>query len=60
MHCEFFEQQRCTSCTHCATPYASQVEIKDNQLKALLTNLAPQQWLAPMRSQETAFRNKAK
>lgn len=60
MHCEFFEQQRCMSCTHCATPYTSQVEIKDNQLKALLTNLAPQQWLAPMRSQETAFRNKAK
>lgn len=60
MHCEFFEQQRCTSCTHCATPYVSQVEIKDTHLKDLLVDLAPQQWLPPMLSEETAFRNKAK
>ncbi|EKO3495907.1 23S rRNA (uracil(747)-C(5))-methyltransferase RlmC [Vibrio fluvialis] len=60
MHCEFFEQQRCTSCTHCATPYVSQVEIKDTHLKDLLADLAPQQWLPPMLSKETAFRNKAK
>ncbi|MBL4283734.1 23S rRNA (uracil(747)-C(5))-methyltransferase RlmC [Vibrio fluvialis] len=60
MHCEFFEQQRCTSCTHCATPYVSQVEIKDSHLKDLLVDLAPQQWLPPMLSEETAFRNKAK
>lgn len=60
MHCEFFEQQRCTSCTHCATPYVSQVEIKDTHLQDLLADLAPQQWLPPMLSEETAFRNKAK
>ncbi|XAW87931.1 23S rRNA (uracil(747)-C(5))-methyltransferase RlmC [Vibrio sp. CDRSL-10 TSBA] len=60
MHCEFFEQQRCTSCSHCQLPYSVQIESKDRQLKTLLGAHAPRQWLAPVESAESGFRNKAK
>ncbi|PNH87497.1 23S rRNA (uracil(747)-C(5))-methyltransferase [Vibrio diazotrophicus] len=60
MQCEFFTQQLCTSCTNCAQPYQQQVSAKDAELKTLLAELNPEQWLSPVTSSETRFRNKAK
>jgi 23S rRNA (uracil747-C5)-methyltransferase len=60
MQCEFFTQQLCTSCTNCAQPYQQQVSVKDAELKTLLSELNPEQWLSPVTSSETRFRNKAK
>lgn len=73
MHCEHFIQKRCSSCHHCMTDYADQVERKDQQLKIqfsswdhLDTNKENDNesssitWLKPVASADSAFRNKAK
>ncbi|MGL4191991.1 MAG: 23S rRNA (uracil(747)-C(5))-methyltransferase RlmC [Vibrio sp.] len=60
MQCEFFIQKRCSSCQQCALPYSQQVENKDQQLRALITPSLDVEWLAPVTSAETGFRNKAK
>ncbi|MDF9390008.1 23S rRNA (uracil(747)-C(5))-methyltransferase RlmC [Vibrio sp. 1151_11] len=60
MQCAFFDQQLCRSCTHCAVSYSEQVKRKDLALKALFSTQMPQQWLEPVISEETGFRNKAK
>lgn len=41
-------------------PYPVQIADKDSALKLLFTERMPQQWLEPVTSEETGFRNKAK
>ncbi|CAH0535476.1 23S rRNA (uracil(747)-C(5))-methyltransferase RlmC [Vibrio stylophorae] len=41
-------------------PYAQQVAQKDSALRQLLAPFSPQQWLEPIQSPTTGFRNKAK
>jgi 23S rRNA (uracil747-C5)-methyltransferase len=41
-------------------PYPTQVATKDRNLKSLFSSRMPEQWYAPVTSEETGFRNKAK
>lgn len=60
MQCEFYNQHQCRSCTYCPLPYATQIANKDFALISLFSANMPEQWLEPVTSQDTAFRNKAK
>ncbi|MGR5450840.1 23S rRNA (uracil(747)-C(5))-methyltransferase RlmC [Vibrio sp. PNB22_3_1] len=60
MRCEFFAQQRCASCKNSDIPYSLQVEQKDARLRAMFAPFSPKQWLTPVLSHKTQFRNKAK
>lgn len=60
MPCEFFQQKRCTSCTYIEMPYLAQIEMKDAHLRQLFPQVSTSAWLAPVQSQPTQCRNKAK
>ncbi|MCA3955325.1 23S rRNA (uracil(747)-C(5))-methyltransferase RlmC [Vibrio vulnificus] len=60
MSCPYFEQKSCTSCTHMNTPYFQQLEMKDNALHTLFSDVAQSAWLAPVQSDSMHCRNKAK
>ena len=60
MPCEFFQQKRCTSCTYIEMPYLAQIEMKDVHLRQLFPQVSTSAWLAPVQSQPTQCRNKAK
>lgn len=60
MHCPQYSSGRCRSCQWLEKPYIQQIDDKEQALRALLSPFAVQTWLPPVRSAETAFRNKAK
>ncbi|WP_318443207.1 23S rRNA (uracil(747)-C(5))-methyltransferase RlmC [Photobacterium leiognathi] len=60
MQCSFSLQGVCPSCPLASTSYAQQIKQKDDALRSLFSEHHPQQWLAPVESAETGYRNKAK
>lgn len=60
MHCPQYSAGRCRSCQWLEKPYIQQIDDKEQDLRTLLSSFAVNNWLPPVRSAETAFRNKAK
>ncbi|WP_457948887.1 23S rRNA (uracil(747)-C(5))-methyltransferase RlmC [Pseudarthrobacter sp. alpha12b] len=60
MHCSYFDAGVCRSCTHMGRPYGEQLAGKQLHCQALLAGHAELEWLPPVASQESGFRNKAK
>lgn len=60
MQCSYFDQGKCRSCTHMGVPYSSQIDAKMADARALLADWPDAEWLPPMLSPQTGFRNKAK
>ncbi len=60
MHCAHFAADTCRSCGLLATPYALQLQQKQQQLAAVLTPFLPFQLLPMVPSPTERFRNKAK
>ncbi len=60
MHCELSSVDGCQSCQWLDKPYARQLADKQAALAGLLSAMPVGQWLAPVASPQTAFRNKAK
>ncbi|MBX7443008.1 MULTISPECIES: 23S rRNA (uracil(747)-C(5))-methyltransferase RlmC [unclassified Arthrobacter] len=60
MHCSYFDAGRCRSCTHMGRPYEEQLAGKQLHCQALLAGHTDMEWLPPVASQESGFRNKAK
>ena len=60
MQCSYFDAARCLSCTHMGQPYAEQVAAKELHCRTLLADHTSLQWLPPVESRESGFRNKAK
>ncbi|UFU06652.1 23S rRNA (uracil(747)-C(5))-methyltransferase RlmC [Ruania halotolerans] len=59
MRCDYYESDRCRSCTVIQTPYEVQLSAKDVRARAALgeSGIA---WEPPVASGESGFRNKAK
>lgn len=60
MHCSYFEAGVCRSCTHMGRPYEEQLAGKQSHCQTLLAGHTSLEWLPPVASQESGFRNKAK
>lgn len=60
MHCQYHESGRCRSCRWLDKPYACQLEDKQRDLTRLLADHREIEYLPPVTSRRTAFRNKAK
>jgi|CXWL01.1.fsa_nt_gi 23S rRNA (uracil747-C5)-methyltransferase len=60
MHCPYYEDARCRSCTELPLPYAQQFAARLLAVQEALAPFGPWQWLEPALSPETGFRNKAK
>lgn len=60
MQCDYFNHNKCRSCRWLDRDYADQLTAKDTALHALLDAHQPQEWLMPVSSRQTGFRNKAK
>lgn len=60
MHCDAYEQNRCRSCSLIRQPYTRQLAEKLVQARVLLDPFGPIEWLDPVTSKESGFRNKAK
>ena len=60
MHCSYFDAGRCRSCTHMGRPYEEQLAGKQLHCQTLLAGHPDLEWLPPVASQESGFRNKAK
>lgn len=60
MLCRYFAADRCRSCSAMATPYALQLQAKQQQVQQLLAAFLPDGLLPPVASAELHFRNKAK
>ena len=62
LDCPHFEQQRCTSCQWLDKSYKAQLELKSTELKRLISDnfLQTTEWLPPVQSAMSGFRNKAK
>ncbi|WP_293373560.1 23S rRNA (uracil(747)-C(5))-methyltransferase RlmC [Nevskia sp.] len=60
MHCSHHAAARCRSCTELARPYAVQLAAKQAHCQSLLATHAGIDWLPPVESAESGFRNKAK
>lgn len=62
MECHYYDAGRCRSCTLITTPHATQIQDKQRHLEALVGEplSGPMVWLAPMVSDESGFRSKAK
>lgn len=60
MQCSYFDQGKCRSCTQMGVPYSSQIDAKMADARALLADWPDAEWLPPMLSPQTGFRNKAK
>ena len=58
MRCAYFDAGRCRSCTWLGLPYDDQLADKQAHVEALLG--AGPQWLPPVASPESGYRNKAK
>lgn len=60
MHCPYFDAARCLSCTLLGQPYADQLAGKQRHCEEMLAEHTGLRWLAPVRSVDAGFRNKAK
>jgi len=60
MRCSYFDAGTCRSCTQMGTPYAEQLAGKQLHCQGLLSDHTELEWLEPVASQESGFRNKAK
>jgi 23S rRNA (uracil747-C5)-methyltransferase len=60
MHCSYFAAERCHSCTLIERPYGEQLAGKQRQSEDALGGRSELQWIPPLASRESGFRNKAK
>ena len=60
MQCHHFDAARCRSCTWIEQPYADQLAAKQERCRELVDPFGPLDWLPPVASAESGFRNKAK
>jgi len=60
MQCSYFDAARCLSCTHMGKPYDEQLAGKQLHCQTLLSDHMSLEWLPPVASRESGFRNKAK
>jgi 23S rRNA (uracil747-C5)-methyltransferase len=60
MHCGYFDNGVCRSCTFMGTPYDAQIGAKLEHAQKLLGAWPDAVWLPPMASRPEGFRNKAK
>ncbi len=61
MRCDYFDAERCRSCTLMGTAYHEQLTAKQNRARAALAAVgAFPTWSEPFESRESGFRNKAK
>ncbi|MCD2443531.1 23S rRNA (uracil(747)-C(5))-methyltransferase RlmC [Agromyces sp. SYSU K20354] len=60
MDCAYFDAGRCTSCSLMGQPYARQVADKQRHAEDLLAPFDEPEWLPPIASAESGYRNKAK
>lgn len=61
MQCDYYDAGACRSCSLMGTPYQRQLVDKQRHVEDVLrSTTAGVHWLAPIRSRERAFRNKAK
>ncbi|MHB1489145.1 23S rRNA (uracil(747)-C(5))-methyltransferase RlmC [mine drainage metagenome] len=68
MHCSYVAAERCRSCTLMGQPYVEQLEAKQRDAERALGGIsgagasdgAGIEWLPPLASRESGFRNKAK
>jgi 23S rRNA (uracil747-C5)-methyltransferase len=60
VHCSHFTARRCLSCTELATAYPDQLSAKQRHCAGLLSAWPRIDWLPPVASAESGFRNKAK
>ena len=60
MHCSYYADERCRSCTWLPRPYQEQLREKEAHCRALLRDRPGLQWLPPVPSPVWGFRNKAK
>jgi 23S rRNA (uracil747-C5)-methyltransferase len=60
VQCPHYDAARCRSCTLIEQPYAAQLEAKQERCRELLAPFGPVDWLDPVASAESGFRNKAK
>jgi 23S rRNA (uracil747-C5)-methyltransferase len=60
MQCSYFDAGLCRSCTQMGQPYAEQLAAKDARCRELLAGFGPIEWLPPVASSESGYRNKAK
>lgn len=60
--CQYYQQNECRSCQWLEIPYSQQLTEKQHHLKQQLISLdcSDVHWLAPFKSNEQGFRNKAK
>ncbi|WP_285320138.1 23S rRNA (uracil(747)-C(5))-methyltransferase RlmC [Pseudarthrobacter sp. lyk4-40-TYG-27] len=60
MDCSYFDAGACRSCTHMGMPYGEQLAGKQRHCQGLLSGHTGLEWLPPVASRESGFRNKAK
>jgi 23S rRNA (uracil747-C5)-methyltransferase len=60
MKCPYYDAALCRSCSELPLAYPDQLARKHAVAVRALSNFAPIQWLAPVESHPSAFRNKAK
>lgn len=60
MQCHHFDEATCRSCSLMGVPYRQQISDKVNHCQALLAEWPTMEWLPPVESAESGFRNKAK
>ncbi|TQJ57983.1 23S rRNA m(5)U-747 methyltransferase [Arthrobacter sp. SLBN-83] len=60
MHCSYFDAGTCRSCTQMGRPYGEQLAGKQQHCQTLLSDHTGLEWLPPVASEESGFRNKAK
>lgn len=60
MQCHHFDAARCRSCTWIEQPYADQLAAKQERCRELVDPFGPLDWLPPVASAQSGFRNKAK
>lgn len=58
--CDYFEQGKCRSCALIETPYAQQLQAKEDRCRELLPQVAAAAWLPAVEGGVRGFRNKAK
>jgi 23S rRNA (uracil747-C5)-methyltransferase len=60
MQCSHYDAGRCRSCTQLPQPYVQQLAAKQQHCVDMLARYPDLQWLEPVASTESGFRNKAK
>ena len=60
MHCSYLAAELCRSCTWIAQSYDEQLAAKQRRGESVLAGSSDVQWLPPVASRESGFRNKAK